>query len=145
VLPGLALPDNTDAPPEAELTSIVDGVDASLLNRRGYLDITFQSPGDAPLDPASILDAAPEFAVTGSGVRDAVLSTVEHLEGNTFRFHFSDSDPDNETPLFDSGEIQIQFLASTWADTDGDLNTADTDEFTVRDGSADSSSPTSLG
>jgi hypothetical protein len=57
------------------------------------------------------------------------------MEGSTFRFHFSDSDPDNETPLFDAGDIQIEFLAATWADEEGEVNTADTDEFTVRDGS----------
>ena len=71
-LPSLALPSVPSVPAPAELTTIVDGVDAALLNRRQYLDVTFQSPGSASLNIDSILDAASEFTLTGAGVADAL-------------------------------------------------------------------------
>ncbi|MFM7057153.1 MAG: hypothetical protein ACKO2P_09565, partial [Planctomycetota bacterium] len=144
-LPSLALPSKPSVPPLAQLTTIVDGVDASLLNRRRYLDVTLKSPGDAPLDIASVLDSAAEFSLTGQGVADAVLTTVEHLDGNTFRYYLADRDTSNDTPLFLPGAINVNFLAGRWADEGGDINTAVSDSFTVRDGKANTSSGVNLG
>ncbi|MFM8474302.1 MAG: hypothetical protein ACKOEO_00710, partial [Planctomycetaceae bacterium] len=144
-LPSLALPPKPSVPPLGQLTTIVDGVDASLLNRRKYLDVTLQSPGDAPLNIASVLDSGPEFSLTGGGVADAVLTTVEHLDGNTFRYYLADRDPGNDIPLFLPGAINVNFLAGRWADDNGDVNTAVSDSFTVRDGKANTSSGVNLG
>ncbi|HCP10758.1 MAG TPA: hypothetical protein DIT89_00340, partial [Planctomycetaceae bacterium] len=144
-LPSLALPSVPSVPAPAELTTIVDGVDAALLNRRQYLDVTFQSPGSASLNIDSILDAASEFTLTGAGVADAQLSTVEHLSGNTFRYHLIDSNPSNEIPLFNPGAISVNFLAGRWEDTNGVTNSGTTDTFTVRDGKASTNSGVNLG
>jgi len=115
--PSLTLP--PQAPVPAQLTTIVDGIDAGLLNRRQYLDITFQSPGNAPLDVNSILDTDREFSLSGAGVLDAVIDRVEQLEGTTFRYHLKDRNTSNDTDLFGIGGVTVNFLADSWQDTDG--------------------------
>ncbi|MFM7070646.1 MAG: hypothetical protein ACKO38_02490, partial [Planctomycetota bacterium] len=142
-LPLLAKP--STVPVAAQLTTIADGIDTTLLNRRGYLDMTFESPGTAALDVGSILDAAPEFSLSGSGVADAVLDRVEQLEGNTFRYYYRDKNPNNEIGLFRSGSVNVSFNAGAWNDTDGVTNAAATDSFSARDGKATTSSGVKLG
>ncbi|MEN9555968.1 MAG: hypothetical protein RLZZ232_2254, partial [Planctomycetota bacterium] len=144
-LPTLALPATDSTPPVAELTTIVDGIDAGLLSRRRYLDVTLRSPGSLPLNVDSVLDAGAEFTLTGAGVADAQLSTVEHLEGNTFRYYLTDRDPSNDTPLFTAGEISMNFQAGQWEDGAGVTNAAATDSFTARDGKASTGSEVNLG
>ncbi|MFO0534858.1 MAG: beta strand repeat-containing protein, partial [Planctomyces sp.] len=145
MLPSLALPSDASIPAPAELTTIVDGIDAGVLNRRKYLDITLRSPGSLPLDVASVLDGGAEFVLSGSGVAEATISSVEHLEGNRFRYYFVDSNPSNDVPLFTSGPISVNFSAGAWADESGVTNSATTDSFTVRDGKATTGSSVNLG
>jgi hypothetical protein len=145
MLPSLTLPPDVAVPPPAELTSIVDGIDAGVLNRRKYLDITLRSPGSLPLDIASVLDGGPEFTLSGAGVAEVTISSVEHLEGNKFRYYLVDSNPSNDVPLFTSGQISVNFAAGAWADESGATNPATTDNFTVRDGKATTGSSVNLG
>jgi hypothetical protein len=142
-LPSLTKP--SMAPVAAQLTTIADGIDATLLNRRGYLDVTFESPGTAALDVSSILDAAPEFSLSGSGVADAVLDRVEQLEGNTFRYYYRDRNSNNEIGLFRPGNVSLSFNSGAWNDANGVFNTAATDSFTARDGRATTSRGVKLG
>ncbi|MCY2990036.1 MAG: hypothetical protein NTY19_19505, partial [Planctomycetota bacterium] len=142
-LPSFAMP--SDAPAPAKLATIVDGIDAALLNRRKYLDITFDSPTDQPLDPATILDVGAEFTLSGPGLGDAAIQSVEHRDGNTFRYYLRDADPNNETDLFQPGAIAVHFQASSWADTDGEGNDAATADFTARDGEVETSDAVELG
>jgi hypothetical protein len=129
----------------AQLTTIVDGIDAGVLNRRKYLDVTFESPGDAPLDVSSILDADREISLSGAGVLDAAIDRVEQLEGNTFRYHLKDRDTSNEIDLFGVGGVTVNFLPNSWMDTDGTNNSAASDSFTTRDGAATTSRAVKLG
>ena len=145
MLPSLTLPPDVAVPQPAELTSIVDGIDAGVLNRRKYLDITLRSPGSLPLDIESVLDGGPEFTLSGAGVAEATISSVEHLEGTRFRYYFVDSNPSNDVPLFTSGPISVNFAAGAWADESGATNSATTDDFTVRDGKATTGSSVNLG
>ncbi|MEI7700245.1 MAG: hypothetical protein WCK86_10635, partial [Planctomycetia bacterium] len=145
MLPSLTSPPDVSVPPAAELTTIVEGVDAGLLNRRKYLDITLRSPGSLPLDVASVLDAGAEFTLSGAGVAEAVISTVEHLDGNRFRYYLVDSNPTNDIPLFTVGAIDVNFAAGAWSDESGTTNPATTDSFTVRDGKASTGSGVKLG
>jgi hypothetical protein len=142
-LPSLALP--PDAPVPAQLTTIVDGIDTGLLNRRKYLDVTLQSPGSAPLNVSSILDPSSEFTLTGAGVADVAIDRVEQLEDNTFRYHLRDKDPSNEIDLFGVGGVTINFLPNAWADMDGVLNAAASDSFVTRAGAATTSRAVKLG
>ncbi|MEY2726170.1 MAG: hypothetical protein RLZZ458_2037, partial [Planctomycetota bacterium] len=144
-LPLLSLPPDLAVPPPAELTTIVDGIDAALLNRRQYLDVTLRSPGLLPLSLSSVLDADPEFTLSGDGVREVQIGSVEHLEGNKFRYYLVDSNPSNDVPMFSSGSVTVNFLAGGWADEVGATSSATTDSFTVRDGKASTSSSVKLG
>ncbi|MFM8478478.1 MAG: hypothetical protein ACKOEO_22055, partial [Planctomycetaceae bacterium] len=141
--PSLALP--PEAPVPAQLTTIVDGIDAGVLNRRKFLDVTFESPGDAPLDISSILDTDREISLSGAGVLDAAIDRVEQLEGNTFRYHLKDRDTSNEVDLFGIGGVTVNFLPDSWMDTDGTKNVAASDSFTTRDGAATTSRSVKLG
>ena len=142
-LPTFEMP--PDEPLSAQLTTIVDGVDKALLNRQQYLDVTFDCPADKTLDQASILDAAAEFTLIGAGVGDAELQSVEHVDGNTYRYRLRDKNTSNELGLFQPGAVHVNFLANTWTDSAGQGNAAATADFTVRDGSAKTGDPTKLG
>ncbi|MFN9036444.1 MAG: hypothetical protein ACK5YO_09130, partial [Planctomyces sp.] len=144
-LPALALPPKITVPPPAELSTIVDGIDAALLNRRKYLDVTLRVPGAEALDIATVLDTAAEFNLSGSGVADAVLTRVEHLEGNVFRYFLEDRDAGNGVPMFIPGPVNVAFRADGWRDTAGTPNTSTTDSFTIRDGKTKATSGVSIG
>ncbi|MDA1230760.1 MAG: hypothetical protein O2856_08300 [Planctomycetota bacterium] len=64
-----ALPPSGNPPPlptgfAAELTSLPgNSVDAKLLNRRKFMDVTYFVPEGTLLDPASILDGGAEFTL----------------------------------------------------------------------------------
>ena len=143
-LPTLAPP--SDEPIAAQLTTITDGIDATLLNSRKYLDITFDSPTDEPLDMGSIMDPGAEFTLSGAGVADVeIIGTPRWLEGNTFRYELYDKNMANETSLFRPGEISVVFLAGSWTDESGVPNAPLTDTFKVNDGKASTQSDVKLG
>ncbi|MEN9556606.1 MAG: hypothetical protein RLZZ232_2892, partial [Planctomycetota bacterium] len=144
-LPSLTLPPEVSVPAAAELTTIVDGIDAGVLNRRKYIDVTLQTPGSGTLNIESVLDSGAEFTLSGQGVADAQISSVQHLEGNTFRYFLTDRDTSNETLLFRPGTINVSFSAGSWADSTGATNVAATDSFTARDGKATTASSVNLG
>ena len=55
-------------PPTADLADPTDGgtIDSSVLNSRGYIDVTFTDTGGSGLDAASITDAEAEFTLIGA-------------------------------------------------------------------------------
>ncbi|MGV2339036.1 MAG UNVERIFIED_CONTAM: hypothetical protein LVR18_35150 [Planctomycetaceae bacterium] len=73
------------------------------------------------------------------------IAGVQYLSGNTFRYTLADSNPSNDTPMFTAGSVSLSFAAGAWTDTAGAANATVTDEFTVRDGKANTSSSVSLG
>ncbi|MEN9554493.1 MAG: hypothetical protein RLZZ232_779, partial [Planctomycetota bacterium] len=116
-------------------TSILGGgTEASILNRQGYIDITYYSPGSRPIDSATILDAAPEFTISGTAVGDAVYDRVEKLSETRYRYYFKDSNKSNTTPAFNSGNLQLQFVSGGWLTTDGLAAPAASLSATVRSG-----------
>ncbi|MEY3458929.1 MAG: hypothetical protein RL215_2086, partial [Planctomycetota bacterium] len=116
-MPLFALPD-PDAPPEpAELTTIIAGIDVGLINRSKYIDVTFASPSDNDLDPASILDEDPEFTLDGSAVLNVEIARVEQLTDDTFRYHLKKQDAGSDNPMFIEGKVELAFAAGTWTDT----------------------------
>ena len=82
-------------------SSIFGGTtDASILNRLGYIDVTYYAPIGETVSDATILDDAPEFTLLGSAVQDAVFDRVQKLSDSRFRYYYKDSNPGNTTPPF---------------------------------------------
>jgi len=114
-------------------------IDVSVLNKRKYIDVTYTDYSGQGLNYASIQDTDPEFTFSGAGVGDAVISSVEQLDGgNTFRYHLADSNTGNDVGLFKSGSVSVAYTLGTWADKSGQTNTAKSETFTVVDGGATS-------
>ena len=97
-------------------SSIFGGTtDASILNRLGYLDVTYYAPIGEAISESTILDDAPEFTLLGSAVGDAVFDRIQKLSDSKFRYYYKDSNPGNTTPPFKPGSLQLQFVAGGWA------------------------------
>ncbi|MEM5775871.1 MAG: hypothetical protein AAGU05_12790, partial [Anaerolineaceae bacterium] len=144
------IPSATPAPgaaPDANLDFPLNGgqIDASVLNTKKYIDITFNDYTGSGLNLASITDMMAEFTISGEGVGDAVLSSVEQLTGTTYRYHFTDKDTTNTIGLFRAGIVRIQFLAGTFSDNTGQSNALETESFTVVMGSAATNQTIALG
>ena len=133
--------------PDANLDFPTNGgqIDASILNTRKYIDITYNDYSGQGLDLASITDLAAEFTITGTGLGDAQLDLVEQLDANTFRYHFIDKNTANTINLFQAGIVQIVFTTGSWADKSGKTNASETESFTVVVGSAAATKPINLG
>lgn len=60
------------------------------LSRSGHLDVRFTPTAGAALDPASILDSAPEWSLTGAAAEGVLVSQtgVESLGDGVFRYRF---------------------------------------------------------
>ena len=92
-----------------------------------------------------MLDTAAEFNLSGTGVADAILTRVEHLEDNVFRYYLEDRDAGNGVPMFIPGPVNVSFRADGWRDVAGASNAATTDSFDVRDGKTKATSGVSIG
>ena len=109
--PGLPSSEVITVLPEVELAYQADGeeVDLRLLNRRGYLDVHYVDHSGSGIDADSVLDDDPEFTLSGDGLGDAEIDSVEDLGDDVFRYHFKDSDPSNDVGLFVEGEVMLAF------------------------------------
>ncbi|MFO0878227.1 MAG: hypothetical protein U0840_12825 [Gemmataceae bacterium] len=160
VLPGassvnsLTYPDDELGP--VQFTSLFDAVDVAVLNRRRYLDLTFQSPTNQPIDPDSILDNDPEFLFSGSAFEDAVVDYVVQLDTNTFRYYLIDGNTSNTADSFkhdlfrvnenfSNTRLNLNIIANSWKDTDGVGNAATVLGIDVRSGITVTSSDVELG
>ena len=120
-------------------------IDARTLNLRKYIDVTFNDYSGLGLDIASITDSALEFTLSGAGVGDAEISSIQHLKETTYRYHLTDSNPGNTTDLFREGIVNIQFSGGGWYDLSGKANAAKTETVTVVDGRGAGTTTLSLG
>jgi hypothetical protein len=149
LVPPPALPALSDGPPTADLANPDAGgsVDLTSFNKRGSIDVKFTVPDGAALDPATILDAGPEFTLSGPGLGDAQLVSgmPEDLGNNTFRYKFVDSDTGNTTGLFQPGQVTVQFIAGAFATQSGQTNAAESETFTVNDGRSSTTRAVELG
>ena len=131
--PQAPVPDTTA--PTVTLADPTDGgtIDASLLNSRGYIDVTFSDAGG--IDPASINDAAPEIALSGTAANVAILDGAGSLvSGTTYRYTFNG--------FFVDGTVSVDFIADSFADLAGNTNAADSETFTVQKSVTDFTRPT---
>ncbi len=109
--------------PTVDLASPVDSgsMEAATLNAQGYIEVTFADVGDG-LDSSTI--TGDELAISGTGVGTAVLSgTAVVVSGTTFRYAFTGS--------FVDGDVDVDFVAGTFADLASNTNAAETESFTV--------------
>jgi chitinase len=118
---------NDDPPPDCSrpTANIADpGVGKKVplqsLNARRYLDVTFADLGSG-VDPATILDKAPEFALAGSAAKAIVLGAPKLVGGNSYRYSFGGA--------FTAGAVTVRFLAGSFADKVGNANRAANQSF----------------
>ncbi|WP_442512184.1 peptidoglycan DD-metalloendopeptidase family protein [Novipirellula sp. SH528] len=115
------------AAPSADLASPTSGqsLTAAVLNANGFIDVTFHST--AGLDTATVVDAASEFTLSGSGVGTAVVDGAGVLQsGTTYRYSFTGS--------FVPGDVSVNFTAGAFANTTASGNLAEQESFTLTDG-----------
>ena len=131
----------------ANLTTIIGGIDVSVLNHRGYIDVTFTSSTGADIDPDSITDNGQEFFFSGSALEDADFYTTVHLSGNTYRYYLFDKNSDNDDTKdafkgdlfrvnenFSNTKLTLNFIAGAWTDVDGNECYPSTAEMIAVDG-----------
>jgi hypothetical protein len=123
------------------MANIVGGsIDRELLNQRGYIDIDFRAPSGDAVDEATITDDDPEFTLSGTGVKDAVIEKVVKISNGRYRYFLKDSNTNNTTDLFDSGSIKLEFPVGSWETVTGIAAPAATLDATVRVGKAKAAS-----
>lgn len=110
-------------PPTAALADPQPGATVydSTLNARGYLDVSFSDATGSGPDPATILDAQPEFTLSGSGAAGVSVNGAPTLvlgTTSTYRYQF--------TGAFTTGAVSLSFPAGSFADNVGNLNQAST-------------------
>ena len=95
--------------------------------RVDFVDVTFPAhPSGLALDPASILDAAPEFTLGGPGAGSAALTGAAPtpVGGSTYRYTL--------TQALQAGAVVATFIAGSWS-----LLDAEGDDVTVTLGDVD--------
>ncbi|WP_442512185.1 beta strand repeat-containing protein [Novipirellula sp. SH528] len=115
------------AVPSANLANPTSGqtLTAAALNADKFIDVTFHST--AGLDEATVVDAAPEFTLSGPGVGTAVIDGAGVLQsGTTYRYSFAGS--------FVAGDVTVNFTAGAFANTTASGNLAEQESFTLTDG-----------
>ncbi len=140
------VPDLPPATPTATLGGPADGatIASSMLNGRGYVDVTYKVPTGQKLDDSSITDLAPEFTIAvTSGPGTVALDSSQapiHLSGNTYRYWVLTQGTDSSTTIaLTPGDGQT--TDSTWALVDTTSNntspnpTSASDAFTNVDAS----------
>ena len=118
---------NSAAAPTGDLSSPFSGMTLAVseINASGFLYVTYSSL--AGLNRSTIEDAGPEFVLSGSATAGVVLSGGGQLQsGTTYRYPFSG--------LFVPGDVRVNFIASSFADSTGKLNNAELESFQVSDG-----------
>ncbi|MEI7701234.1 MAG: hypothetical protein WCK86_15650, partial [Planctomycetia bacterium] len=95
------------------------------LNNRQWFDIRLTGVAGSSVTPESVSDEAAEFTITGPGKGTAVVSSVEKIDGDTWRYHF--------TGAFVEGQVTLQFQANTFNDANNLPNIASTQFWTATD------------
>ena len=107
-----------------------DTIDREALNAQDYIDVKFTPVSGAALDHDSILDADPEFTLSGAEGQNIVIAPGATLvEGttDTFRYDLSGS--------FDTGQLNVTFIPGSWSD-EGTLGEGDVDAGVVLHGNS---------
>jgi hypothetical protein len=87
------------------------GLDVRELNQLGYVDIAFEAYSGGTLDVSSIQDAGAEFMISGSGAGDVEFQGAPEAlpDAGWYRYFF--------TGQFQAGQVEFQFLANSWSDS----------------------------
>ncbi len=94
------------------------------LKDRHYIDVRFNDLSGAGLDTATILDAQAEFTATGDAALGLSFSGAPQSLGNgVYRYSYY-----GQTKC---GDIEINFIAGSFADSAGNVNDAATESFYV--------------
>ena len=112
-------------PPTADLASPTDGSSILVgdINSQGYIDVTFTDTGGSGLDLTTI--TGDEISINDGGVGSAALDgTVLFLGGTTFRYGFTGS-------MVAFTTVDVTFVAGTFADLAGNVNTQEVESFSV--------------
>ncbi len=90
-------------------------IDINVLNGRGWIDVTFTNPTFFTIDPASITDLAPEFALGGAGLGTVQLDGVfapalvsSTATTMTYRYWLTGR-------FAPSGAVAVTFLVGSWS------------------------------
>jgi ELWxxDGT repeat protein len=107
--------------PTANLVDPANGgsISETVINGRHYLDVSFSEPGGSGLNLATILDAAPEFTVSGISVQ----GTPVLVSGTTYRYQF--------TGTLATGPVSVVFLDAGFSDIAGNESVAGSQSFMV--------------
>ena len=111
-------------PPVADLANPANAATIleTIINAQSYIDVTFSD--STGLDVSSI--DGDEIAISGPGLGSAVLDGSAELQsGTTYRYSF--------TGILIPGAVNVEFVANSFSDQIGNLNTAETESFTVVD------------
>ena len=112
--------------PTADLSDPVNGtvIQESVLNARGYLDITFTDTGGSGLNLTTITDSGKEFTLSGIAANEVTINDVPvWISGTSYRYNF--------TGTFGEGLVTINFTSGTWADLAGNTNLGEAESFTI--------------
>jgi hypothetical protein len=142
------------APPTARLTNPAGGiaVDPAMLNSRRFIDVTFESRSDDPIDPSTINGT--ELSISGSGVTNARLKDgpPTRLFNSTYRYFLIVDDPNRTVPdptdpsdpskritqpMFGSGELHVTFNGASFEA--GGVGSLEKTEVIILDASKSSS------
>ena len=111
-------------PPTAQLIRPTDREQLTAIGLNGLGNITIFFP---TATTASIIDATPEFTLSGPGVNDVVINPVPFDVGDRqFQYTF--------TGNFVPGEVFVDFIPGSFEDASTLANVADRQSFTVTDG-----------
>ena len=130
-LPGAPPVKNNTAAPDATLIFPIksDQVDIATLNSRQYIDVLYNDYSTKGIDSSTI--NGDEFTLGGAGKGTAALvGTATPVTGKmgVYRYAFTGS--------FIAGDVDVNFVVGTWADTTLTTNQSATQTFTVVDGSS---------
>jgi hypothetical protein len=99
-------------------------IDVRALNESKTITVQFLGLPEGVLDEESIMDAAPEFLLGGAAAAGVVFDKPPRkIDDITYEYEFSGS--------FGVGPVTVEFPAEGYADTDGNLSPAVTEEFTA--------------
>ncbi|MGV2339909.1 MAG UNVERIFIED_CONTAM: hypothetical protein LVR18_39925 [Planctomycetaceae bacterium] len=100
-------------------------IDRVALNTDKTISVYFKPVGGGTIDEATILDAAPEFTLSGTAAQGITLGVPTKSTENDFEYRYP------FTGTFGMGLVDFAIIAGSFADKKQNLNTASTGSFTV--------------
>ncbi len=119
-----ASPGGDATPPTASLAFPTNGayISQATINGAHYIEVSYSDLGGSGLNASTVSDAPAEFSLSGA-VGTVQMSGAPALVNGKYRYSF--------TGAFGIGQVNVAFLANTWADNAGNGNAAASRSFTV--------------